>query len=57
LGKIKPKYDFYENNLFHDDPLQADIARKEKCKAPKIGTEPRVKLSLRVKHIDATQCA
>jgi hypothetical protein len=54
LGKIKPKYDFYENNLFHDDPLQADIARKEKCKAPKIGTEPRVILSLRLKHIDAT---
>jgi hypothetical protein len=45
LGKIKPKYDFYENNLFHDDPLQADIARKEKCKAPKIGTEPRMQLN------------
>lgn len=38
----KPKYDFYENAIFLDDPLQADASRKPKCKAPKIGTEPRV---------------
>jgi hypothetical protein len=42
MGKIKPKYDFYENNMFHDDPLHADLSRRDKCKAPKIGTEPRV---------------
>ena len=41
-GSDKPKYDFYENAAFLDDPLSADAARKERCKAPKIGTEPRV---------------
>ena len=41
----KPKYDFYENAAFLDDPLSADAARKEKCKAPKIGTEPRVNIN------------
>ena len=50
MSKIKPKYDFYESNMFLDDPMAADLSRKEKCKAPKIGTEPRVstfaKLSL-----------
>ncbi|TNV77111.1 hypothetical protein FGO68_gene16742 [Halteria grandinella] len=45
MGKDKPKYDFYENNMFLDDPLQADISRKERCKAPKIGTEPRMQLN------------
>ena len=42
MSKDKPKYDFYENNMFLDDPMAADLSRKEKCKAPKIGTEPRV---------------
>jgi hypothetical protein len=42
MGSDKPKYDFYENAMFLDDPLQADLSRREKCKAPKIGTEPRV---------------
>ena len=42
MGVDKPKYDFYENAAFLDDPISADLARKEKCKAPKIGTEPRV---------------
>lgn len=37
----KPKYDFYENALFLDDPIEADLARKARCCAPKIGTEPR----------------
>lgn len=37
----KPKYDFYENALFLDDPVEADLARKKRCLAPKIGTEPR----------------
>jgi hypothetical protein len=37
----KPKYDFYENALFLDDPIEADLSRKERCQAPKIGTEPR----------------
>jgi len=41
IGDQKPKYDFYENALFLDDPLEADLSRKERCKAPKIGTEPR----------------
>ena len=44
MGEIKPKYDFYENAAFLDDPINADLARKERCKAPKIGTEPRVSL-------------
>ncbi len=38
----KPKYDFYENAAFLDDPLQADVSRRPRCTAPKIGTEPRV---------------
>lgn len=42
----KPKYDFYENVGFLDDPLSADASRKDKCLAPKIGTEPRVLLLL-----------
>lgn len=37
----KPKYDFYENALFLDDPIEADLARKARCTAPKVGTEPR----------------
>jgi len=37
----KPKYDFYENALFLDDPIEADLSRKSRCLAPKIGTEPR----------------
>ena len=41
LPTQKPKYDFYENALFLDDPVEADNNRKERCKAPKIGTEPR----------------
>jgi hypothetical protein len=40
-GVEKPKYDFYENALFLDDPLEADLSRKARCTAPKIGTEPR----------------
>jgi hypothetical protein len=44
MGADKPKYDFYENAMFLDDPLQADISRKPRCTAPKIGTEPRVRL-------------
>jgi hypothetical protein len=42
MGSDKPKYDFYENAMFLDDPLSADLSRKAKCTAPKIGTEPRV---------------
>jgi len=38
----KPKYDFYENALFLDDPIEADHNRKARCTAPKIGTEPRM---------------
>lgn len=41
IGEDKPKYDFYENALFLDDPIEADISRKARCLAPKIGTEPR----------------
>ena len=41
LAEEKPKYDFYENALFLDDPIEADINRKARCLAPKIGTEPR----------------
>lgn len=44
MSKDKPKYDFYENNMFLDDPLTADINRKESVKGPKIGTEPRVNI-------------
>jgi hypothetical protein len=40
-GTQKPKYDFYENALFLDDPIEADLSRKGRCLAPKIGTEPR----------------
>lgn len=39
---VKPKYDFYENNRFIDDPIEADHARKKRWLAPKIGTEPRM---------------
>ena len=41
VGEDKPKYDFYENALFLDDPQEADISRKPRVRAPKIGTEPR----------------
>ena len=50
----KPKYDFYENAAFLDDPLNADLSRKPRCNAPKIGTEPRVTL-LSSFIVDATQ--
>ena len=43
VGEDKPKYDFYENALFLDDPIEADLGRKQRCLAPKIGTEPRFK--------------
>ena len=42
MAEEKPKYDFYENALFLDDPIQADLNRKKRTCAPKIGTEPRV---------------
>lgn len=45
VGEDKPKYDFYENAAFLDDPLEADASRKPRCKAPKIGTEPRMQLN------------
>ena len=38
----KPKYDFYENALFLDDPITADINRKNNDGVAKFGTEPRV---------------
>jgi hypothetical protein len=41
IGEDKPKYDFYENALFLDDPMEADLSRKARCLAPKIGTQPR----------------
>ena len=41
VGEDKPKYDFYENALFLDDPIEADQNRKPRVRAPKIGTEPR----------------
>lgn len=42
MGEIKPKYDFYENDMFLDDPINADLKRKKRVCAPKIGTEPRM---------------
>lgn len=42
MAEEKPKYDFYENALFLDDPIQADLNRKKRTCAPKIGTEPRM---------------
>jgi len=42
MAEEKPKYDFYENNLFLDDPIQADLNRKKRQCPPKIGTEPRM---------------
>ena len=44
MSKDKPKYDFYENAMFLDDAPQADLSRKPRCAAPKIGTEPRVSI-------------
>jgi len=41
VGEDKPRYDFYENALFLDQPTEADQSRKPRCKAPKIGTQPR----------------
>jgi hypothetical protein len=40
-GEDKPKYDFYENALFLDDPCEADLSKRPRCRAPKIGTQPR----------------
>ena len=42
MAEEKPRYDFYENALFLDDPITANNNRKERCCAPKIGTEPRM---------------
>ena len=44
MSTIKPKYDFYENAAFLDDPHNADLTRKPKAIAHKIGTEPRVNI-------------
>ena len=48
MAEEKPKYDFYENALFLDDPIQADLNRKPRQCAPKIGTEPRVSASFKL---------
>lgn len=53
MGKDKPRFDFYENNMFLDDPMQADLTRKARCAAPKIGTEPRVRKTVFNNCIDA----
>ena len=45
MEESKAKYDFYENERFLDDPIEADHARKPKCLAPKIGTEPRMPMA------------
>jgi len=37
----KPKYDFYENAIFIDDPVEANNSRRPRVCAAKIGTEPR----------------
>jgi hypothetical protein len=42
MSAIKPKFDFYENAAFLDDPMSSDLTRKPKAVAHKIGTEPRV---------------
>ena len=42
MAQEKPKYDFYENALFLDDPIQANNNRRGRVCAPKIGTEPRM---------------
>ncbi len=55
MGVDKAKYDFYENAMFLDDPLQADISRKGRCTAPKIGTEPRVTIENTIIHVDAVK--
>ena len=55
MGVQKVKYDFYENAMFLDDPLAADISRKGRCTAPKIGTEPRVRASNLILLIDAAE--
>jgi len=44
MSAIKPKFDFYENAAFLDDPQSSDLARKPKAIAHKIGTEPRVSI-------------
>lgn len=46
MGSDRPKYDFYENVGFLDDPTSADLARKTRCTAPKIGTEPRMQMNI-----------
>ena len=50
MGKDKPRYDFYENNMFLDDPMAADLTRKGRCAAPKIGTEPRVSIHVLIEN-------
>lgn len=42
LGPIKPKYDHYANDMFLDDPVAANLRRRPRACAPKIGTEPRM---------------
>jgi len=38
MGEDKPRYDFYENALFLDDPIMACLSRKPRCLAAKVGT-------------------
>ena len=55
MGEIKPKYDFYENDMFLDDPINADLKRKARVCAPKIGNEPRVSNEL-IKFMNFFRC-
>lgn len=60
MGPIKPKYDHYNNDMFLDDPVNADLKRKKRVAAPKIGTEPRVRLgpiNVAVFNLDASNLA
>jgi hypothetical protein len=56
MGEIKPKYDFYENDMFLDDPINADLKRKKRVCAPKIGTEPRVRRNLNLNRYYEFRC-
>lgn len=55
MPAIKPKFDFYDNVGFMDDPLTADTIRKPKTIAHKIGTEPRVNNKSLILVIDANE--
>ena len=42
MKEVKPRYDYYDQHLFLDDPITSDISRRPSALSPKIGCEGRM---------------